>query len=226
MTEAFDSTLATAIGEWGLAPNPSQVDQLRTSYEAMIETNRSVNLTRIVDPVEAAIKHYADSLALLAWAEQQAIAPATVLDVGTGAGFPAIPLAIMRPDWRITAIDATRKKVDFVRRSTQAIGLGNIDTIHAHSEHWQTSQRFDLVVTRALGPLAKCLSAAHRFMAPGGWLIAYKTPSMDASEREDAAVLLREKPMDVWSPGADFAYTLRIARETMHRILVTYRYQP
>jgi len=216
----FDSTLQAALRRWELPITPTQVDRLRVHYEAVVETNRVMNLTRITDPVEAAVKHYADSLALLLWSRERSIAVRTVLDVGTGAGFPAVPLAVLQPEWEVTAIDATRKKVEFITRTAAAMGMENLSVQQAHTSHWQSVRTFQVVAIRALGPLAKCMESCAAFVKPGGWLVAYKTASVTRDEISAAEKLLKRTRMRVEEP---FAYDLQLGDETLHRMLHLFR---
>ncbi len=247
---AFDTALTTALARWGITIDAGRLDRLRAHFQAVVDANRTMNLTRITEPVEAALKHYADSLAVLTWIENRSIAVRTVLDVGTGAGFPAVPLAVMRPDWSVTAIDATAKKIDFLRRSVAAIGLTNITCEHAHSVHWdrttagkieqvdlrdlpQDARRsrqvspgstcptgFDLVIFRALSTLAKSLEQTAGYVARDGWLVAYKTDSVDSAEQHAAdlaAPKLRLRLIE------RYAYDLELDSETIRRALYVYR---
>ena len=136
----FDSEVSGSLGRWSVAVSTNQLVKLRSHFEAVIEVNRVMNLTRITNPIDAAVKHYVDSSALLPWIAARKINAASLLDVGTGAGFPAVPLAVLRPNWAITAIDATRKKVDFVSRTVVAMGLTNLRVEHAHSDHWDSAE--------------------------------------------------------------------------------------
>lgn len=176
----FEAALRGAVSHLGLPITDGHVVLLRAHFDAIVETNRVMNLTRITDPTEAALKHYADTLALLAWVRDRKPAITTVLDVGTGAGFPAVPLAVMRPEWSVTAIDGTRKKIDFLRRTADAMGLSNLRCVHAHSTEWRTPERFDLVTFRALAALPRAVERSAKFVAGGGWLVAYQTANIDA----------------------------------------------
>lgn len=228
---AFDTALTTALARWGMTIDAGRLDRLRAHFQAVIETNRTMNLTRITKPVEAAVKHYADSLAVLTWVENRNIAVRTVLDVGTGAGLPAVPLAVMRHDWSVTAIDATAKKIDFLCRTAAAIGLTNLSCEHAHSQHWERSTAgnsarggsapgFDLVTFRALGTLAKSLEQTAGYVARDGWLVAYQTASVDSAEQHAAdlaAPKLRLRLIE------RYAYDLELGSETIRRALYVYR---
>ena len=184
--EVFNDAVTGPLMTWGVSVSEVQLDQLRAHFDAVVEANRLMNLTRITNPSDAAVKHYADSLALLAWAAALGIKSASLLDVGTGAGFPAIPLAVLRPDWSITAIDGTRKKVEFVSRTAETLGLTNLEAIHAHSDHWTTGQTFQIITLRAVTKLARCVESCARYVAPGGRLVAYKTTSLDPQEHTAA----------------------------------------
>lgn len=223
----FDEALTTALARWNLEIGPHQLEQLRAHFEAVVETNRVMNLTRITDPAEAAIKHYADSLALLKWVDERSIGVQTVLDVGTGAGFPAVPLAVMRPDWSVTAIDATGKKIDFLRATAASIGLKNLHCEHAHAQHWKQSalrdQRsaptFQLVVFRALKALQQALRQAAKHVVRDGWLVAYKTASVERSEQDTADTLTPKLQLKLHER---YAYDLTLEDEKLDRVLYIY----
>ncbi len=199
---------------------PAQAGRLRMHFEAVVESNRVMNLTRITDPVQAAVKHYADSLALLLWSRDRSIVVRLVLDVGTGAGFPAVPLAVMSPEWEVTAIDATRKKVDFLARTAATLGVDNLRVEQAHTAHWTTEQRFDVVAARALGPLARCMESCARFVETGGFLIIYKTGWLTLNELTNAEKLLKTTRMRKEEP---FGYDLQLNRQTLPRALHIFR---
>ena len=217
---AFIAALKTAVAPWRLQLSAEQVRAMSDHFLRMVEANRTMNLTRITDPVEAAVKHYADSLALLLWSRDRSITVRTVLDVGTGAGFPAVPLAVMRPEWAVTAMDATRKKVEFLVRTAAAMGMDNLRVEQAHTSHWQPERTFHVVVTRALGPLARGLESCAALVKPGGWLAAYKTASVTRDEIAAAEKLLKRTRMRVEEP---FAYDLQVGDETLHRTLHLFR---
>lgn len=216
----FRTALEAALGRWSHPITRTQSDQLCAHFEALAEANRVMNLTRITDPVESAIKHYVDSLALLRWVEERGVEVRTVLDVGTGAGFPAVPLAVMQPRWTITAIDATRKKVDFVRRTADAIGLTNLRCEHAHSKHWHPGCTFDLVTFRALRKLPESLNETGRHVGERGWLIAFSTAPSTPEERQVVKPLLAKLRL---GPHAEYPYLLQYEHVSLQRVLFIYR---
>lgn len=217
---SFRNALIHAVRPWGVELESPQLELFEKHYAAIVHANEMMNLTRITEPVEAAIKHYADSLALLPWAKREGLAVVTLLDVGTGAGFPAVPIAVMRPDWKVTAIDGTRKKTKFVREVASELGLTNLKVDHGHSDHWETVERFDLVTTRAVASLARCMRTSHRFIKRGGRLIAYKTAALPDEENGEAQQACAELGMELESP---FLYELELNAEKMARALVPVR---
>lgn len=215
--ERFRKALIEALSRWKTTLLDPQLDALARHYSLMVEANRSINLTRITDPVEAAVKHYADSLALLLWERRDEPEVRTVLDIGTGAGFPAVLLAIVRPAWNVTALDGTRKKVQFLQGVVGELALRNLEPVWAHSEHWPSTARFDLVTFRALGPLAKGLSLAVPFLAPNGWVVAYKSVPMSVEEVDAAHAVARDSHLTACDP---LLYELEILGEVVRRQLL------
>ncbi len=205
-----------ALDGLGIPIAVNQLERLETHFALMIDANRTTNLTRITEPLEAAIKHYADSLALLPWAATLDLNRVKLLDIGTGAGFPAVPLAVMRPDWSITAIDGTMKKADFVRRVAVDLGLRHLAVEHGHSDHWRDESPFDIVVTRAVAPLARCIQTARPHIAVGGRFVAYKTADVSAEETEHGDIAAKRSRMRIESP---YYYELNWAGERLLRSL-------
>ena len=217
--EQFDRALIESLDRWDVSIDREQLDRLRQHFQAVVETNRTLNLTRITDPIEAAVKHYADSLALPLWVNEQRFEGQTVLDIGTGAGFPAVPLAVMEPGWDVTALDATLKKVDFLARTASRLQLTNLRVEQGHSDHWQPHRRFHLVVLRAVAKLAVCLRQGGRHVARHGRLIVYKTASLVADELDAAAEEAARQRLRKCEP---FPYELELAGETIRRTLHVY----
>lgn len=216
----FDRALAKALESLNVPLDPAQLAACRAHFERVLDATRTMNLTRITEPEEAAVKHYADSLAVVRWAVERKVDIRTVLDVGTGAGFPAVPLAIARPDWAVTAIDATAKKIGFLTSVVEGLGLSNIDCIQAHSKHWKTRLQFDLVVMRAVTVLPRALAQTAAFVANGGWLIAYKTAAVERSEEEAAAEVSAKRGLKLQER---YGYELECGRDTLERVLYVFQ---
>jgi 16S rRNA (guanine527-N7)-methyltransferase len=217
--QAFDEALLAGAKRWDLVITPGQLARLRAHYQAMVNANRTMNLTRITEPVASAVKHYLDSMALFLWTAGAGVQAETVLDVGTGAGLPAWPLAVMRPEWSVTAIDATGKKIAFLQGLIEAVGLANLSAEQGHSEHWGSRREFDLVVLRAVALLGKGVRQAGRHVKRGGRLVAYKTDSITEEEREEANQTGRKLGLTKHEP---FRYDLQLGQERMRRALYIY----
>ncbi len=216
----FLDALRAALSRWDVAMDSAQAQLLWAHYSRMIEVNQVMNLTRVTEPVEAAIKHYADSLAVLPCVREREFRVENVLDVGTGAGFPAVPIAVLRRDWAVTAIDGTAKKARFVASMAEELSLPNLHAVHAHSVHWSAEEPFTLVLARATGPLGKCLAQVAGHAARGGVVIVFKTAHVDASERKEAQALARELRLRALEP---FAYTLELRDQRIERLLFLFR---
>ena len=178
MDEAVVARLTAGLGELGLALAPAQVAALATLLDELADWNTRVNLTAIKDPAEAVDKHLLDSLAILPQLRGLAIA-----DVGSGAGFPGLPLAIADPDRRFTLIEATGKKVKFLRHVVARLDLPNIEVVPLRAESYKPPRPFDSVVARALGPLAEFVRVAGHLAARGGFLFAMKGKVPEAEIR-------------------------------------------
>lgn len=218
--DEFDSALQQATRAVGLTVEAADRDRMFGHYRLVVEANRQFNLTRITAPADAAVKHYADSLSLLAtgWVEVQK--SLRVLDVGTGAGFPAAPLAIACPAWTITAIDGTGKKVRFVENAAQGLGLANLHADHIRVEDLvrQSGHKFDLVLVRAVAKIADLLASLNSLIKSSGQIVFYKTGQV-AAEIE-AAVPVASKLM----LAADMHHLeLPAPTERLIRELVRYR---
>lgn len=181
------------------------------------DRNRSMNLTRIVEPEEMAHRHILDSLAALPLltGEGERIFE-RVLDLGSGAGYPGLALALAVPHLEVTLIDARRKKVEFLQELVDAFGIGRRVTCHwGRFEDFIRPERhrFDLVLARAVGPLSRILEwTTHRYFGP---LLLWKGPAVD-EELEEVRPLLWKREMFV---AVDEAYSVP-NDETVRRLLL------
>jgi len=136
--------------QWGFRGEEIEPDMLlKFAHHArlVLETNRHINLTAITDPKEMAVKHYLDSWRV---SRMMSLFGRTVLDLGTGAGFPGIPVALAEPDARFTLCDATKKRVDFVQRVIDELGIKNAKTVWSRAEDHMARNSYDVVLARAV----------------------------------------------------------------------------
>ncbi|WP_392531260.1 16S rRNA (guanine(527)-N(7))-methyltransferase RsmG [Nostoc sp. C117] len=174
MAEIWQQTL-----NW--QPTVQQQSQFQRLYEFILEGNRQLNLTRITDPQEFCEKHLWDSL--------RGIAPqgkfissfqdsASVIDIGTGAGFPGIPVTITAPNCTITLMDSTRKKITFIETILNSLALTNAKTLVARAEEIgqqpQHRQAYDIALIRAVGTASVCAEYALPLLKRGGLAIIYR----------------------------------------------------
>ncbi len=141
------------------------------AYLRLIEKwNKVHNLTAVREPGQMVVLHLLDSLAVL---PHVAVAR-SLLDVGTGAGLPGIPLAVARPDLAVTLLDSSHKKATFLRQAKAELGLANVEVACERVENWHPPASFDVVVSRAFAELADFVTQAGHLVAPGGAMLAMK----------------------------------------------------
>lgn len=190
------------------------VPALLRYWELLAEKNKVMNLTAITDPIDAARLHFLDSAALLPLEDLRG---KSIVDVGTGAGFPGLPLKILEPSIRLTLLDAQRKRVDFLREVCEDLGLQDVECVHARAEDFVAERRetFDIAVSRAVAALPVLAELCLPLVKVGGKFLAMK--SVDTGEELNAAgravnVLggRLEKPLDYVVSGTDIPRRLVI----------------
>jgi 16S rRNA (guanine527-N7)-methyltransferase len=162
-----------AVGNAQLPPGAR--NKLAAYLELLAKWNRTYNLTAIREPEKMVTHHVLDSLAVLLHLEVPNGAKSlSLLDVGSGAGLPAIPLAIARPAWRVVALDSSHKKGAFVQQVASELALANVEAMVARVEDYRPGALFDVVISRAFSDLATFAESSARHLAPGGRLVAMK----------------------------------------------------
>jgi 16S rRNA (guanine527-N7)-methyltransferase len=194
--------LAGKAAIFGLSLTDSQLETFGRYRELLLDWNERINLTAITDPAEIVTRHFLDSLACLLAVPPEQRAATTLIDVGSGAGFPGIPLAIALPDWRMTLLEATGKKVRFLEAAAQALELGNVQALQGRAEevaHLAAHRgRYDIATARAVAALPTLLEYCAPFVRPGGLILLPKkgdlTEELAAGRR--AATLLSTSILD------------------------------
>ena len=169
MPESERELLATGAADIGIELPAGQTESLLRLVDELELGNQQFNLTAIRDRPGMLRKHVLDSLTLQPYLRGERVA-----DVGTGAGFPGLALAIVNPQRRFTLIEATGKKARFVAQTAQRIGCSNAQVVHLRAENYRPSELFDTVTARALSSLADFAAYAGHLCAPGGRLLAMK----------------------------------------------------
>ncbi len=176
----------------GLSIENDKIKQFEKLAELLVEQNKTMNLTAITDPDGIAVKHFADSISVLNAAKFDE--KARVLDVGTGAGFPGIPLLIMRPDLDLTMLDSTAKKLKYVSNTVEELGL-TANVLHIRAEEAGQSKEyretFDIVCSRAVAALNVLCEYCLPFVKVGGVFVAMKAAkAQEEIEGAKAAIKL------------------------------------
>ncbi len=169
----FYNILSKTFKNNGLAEYNDKADIFFKLYNSLIDTNKLYNLTAVTDVEKVCALHFADSLSALKYIEKNA----DLLDIGCGAGFPSLPIAIARPDVRVTAVDSTAKKIDFVSSFSKENALANITAITGRAEELARSEMrhgFSIVTARAVARLNVLCEIAVPLLKLGGHFIAMK----------------------------------------------------
>lgn len=170
----------------GIELSQTQLSQLKEYRKGILEWNQKVNLTAITDPTEFEIKHMKDSM--MAAGDQAMQKAQKIIDVGTGGGFPGIPLAILFPQKKFTLIDSLGKRIKIIDALSKDIGIENVELIHARAEDLaqkkEYRQAFDVCVSRAVANLATLCEYCIPFVKIGGYFAPYKTASAKEEIKE------------------------------------------
>lgn len=208
--------LTNAFTGEGFALTERQLQQFVTYYETLIEWNQKMNLTAIEEPVEVAYKHFVDSACLLRVVPD--LRGKAMIDIGTGAGFPGVPLKIMEPDLDLTLFDSLNKRIVFLQALCQKLQLEQVKAVHGRAEEFgvkpEYRQQYHIATARAVARMPVLLEICLPFVKKGGLFIALKGPELE-QELQESGNALRElggKIVDVKRfTLADGAYTRNLA---------------
>ncbi len=206
----------------GINLNSKQLNDFDVYKKLLIDWNNKFNLTSITESKDIDIKHFADSMSILQFIKNK---NASIIDVGTGAGFPGVPLKIANDSFSITLLDSLNKRVNFLNEVKKELNIKNMDCIHLRAEdggqNLQLRENFDYCVSRAVAKLNLLLEYCMPFVKLGGYFIALKGPDIkeEIKEAENAVLLLGgkiEKVANIYIHMSDLNHTAVIIKKVNH----------
>lgn len=180
----FENVFREYLDEMNIVLNDKQIEQFYEYMNLLLNWNEKINLTAIIEPKEIILKHFIDSLTINKYIEKNK----NLVDIGTGAGFPGIPLKILRPDLKITLLDSLNKRINFLNEVIKILKLENIDAVHSRIEEFGKNKKyrenFDYVTSRAVANL----TVLSEYMIPlstiGGSCICMKAGNIEEEKNE------------------------------------------
>lgn len=169
LTEPLNASLSEALCKMDIDIDATRQGRMLDFQALIAKWNRTYNLTAIHEPERMLTHHLLDSLSIL-----PGVTAGPLLDVGSGAGLPGIPLAIARPDLRVTLLDSSQKRCGFMQQAAIELKLGNVKVVHARAEVFQPSEKYPQIVSRAFSDLTDFVKATHHLLAEGGEWLAMK----------------------------------------------------
>lgn len=220
-----DARLLAGLSELGIPYTEQMLEQLQTYYEMMVEKNKVMNLTAVTEKDEVIAKHFLDSLCFAKVylpKRKEGFSP-RIIDIGTGAGFPGIPLKIFFPEIQIVLLDSLQKRIHFLQDVVSKLNLEGISCIHGRAEELsgkaEYREKFDYAVSRAVARLASLSELCVPFVKAGGQFLAYKSEGAteEIEEAGEALSTLGCKKVDILSytiPESDLPRKLVVATKT------------
>ena len=212
MFEEFERRLDEICGKIFLSLSVVQKRQFLEYYERLIEKNKVMNLTAITEMDDVILKHFIDSILLVKALPDINTLPYSCIDVGTGAGFPGIPLKIVFPQLKIVLLDSLNKRVGFLKEIVEALKLSDVQAIHGRAEDYgrkeEYREQFDLCFSRAVANLATLSEYCIPFVKKGGFFISYKSAKAE-EEMQGAREAVRrlggemQPAVSLYLPGTD-----------------------
>ncbi len=197
-----------------------QIDQFLKYYELLVEWNEFMNLTAITEYDEVMKKHFVDSLSLIKTYDVSR--EATVIDVGTGAGFPGLALKIAYPNLKVTLLDSLNKRINFLNEVITQLGLSGIDTVHGRAEDFAKPDKlrgkYDLCVSRAVANMSTLSEYCLPFVKVGGKFISYKSEKIgeEMNNAKNAITLLGgklDRSEEFYLPDSDIYRNLVVIKK-------------
>ena len=176
-----NSFFIQGLKEYGFDPTDEQIEKFIRYYDLIIEWNEKINLTAITEYKDVMIKHFLDSVSIIKAVDMSSVN--SLIDIGTGAGFPGIPIKIMFPDIKITLLDSLKKRLNVLDLIIDELNLKDIYTIHGRAEDIARDpkhrEKYDLCVSRAVANLSTLSELCIPFVKPNGKFVSYKSEKAD-----------------------------------------------
>ena len=214
------TSLIKGVEQLGFSLEKRQLEQFYRYYEILIEKNKVMNLTAITEYEEVIQKHFLDSISIVLWSGFKK--NASVIDVGTGAGFPGIPLKIAFPDLQVLLLDSLKKRVNFLNEVINELGLSQITAVHGRAEDFARKadyrEKFYLCTSRAVANLSTLSEYCIPFVKVGGYFVSYKSGKVEEEllQAKKAISVLNGRVEDTVSfllPGTDIERALIVVRK-------------
>ena len=214
--------LRSCLSEWNIDISKEQENSFFRYFDLLVEWNNRINLTAITQKDDVIIKHFVDSLAVLKYTDLNG---RSLIDIGTGAGFPGIPLKIMSPSCNVVLLDSLNKRINFLNEVISELGLSDIRCIHARAEDAARNsglrERFDITISRAVSGLNTLSEYCLPFVKIDGLFISYKSGSIDEELKNGSDAIAKlggvlDRVEKFGIPSSDLDRSLIFIKKTEH----------
>ncbi len=217
LKEEFKEKMRDYANEIGILLNEKQINQFYDYMNLLIEWNEKINLTAITKPEDIILKHFIDSMTIAKYTKKEA----TIIDVGTGAGFPGIPLKIIREDLQVTLLDALNKRIQFLNEVICQLEIKDITAIHSRAEELgkdkKCRENFDYATSRAVANVSTLLEYLMPFVKIGGACISMKGAEVEEELQQS------KKAISILGGEIEKIEKFQLPKSNMNRNIITFR---